>query len=453
MWLAASAAWALGPHEVLVLANSNSAASVRIAQTYVRLRQIPQVNLVYLNVTNRGAPGCIAIPPEQFTKEIWDPATKAVADRGLEDHILAWVYSVDFPIRITTDPPLSLMGLTFLRNNLPLKREIDRGTYGSPLFAGPDGPGGSGFAAQSFDVQQDWLSVDMPLPSMMLGFTGQRGNTEAEVLACLERGAKADGTSPTAGVYFVTSDDIRSKCRQWQFGPAAVELAAAGFPVAITNAFPRQGPPALGIMLGAATVDPSRPNGYVPGAIGEHLTSLAGYFDVDGQTKLTAWLKAGATASAGTVTEPMSIWSKFPSARVYVHVVAGCTLLESLYQSIRCPLQILLVGEPLAAPFSHAGAVVLDGLPAEPLREPVVIRVKPATAPGLYYGRYQYLVDGQTVLGVGRGSEITLDPARYEGGVHRLRAVAYTAGSVRQQTFVEATFTVGRGQPPKPGAP
>ena len=63
----------------------------------------------------------------------------------------------------------------------------------------------------------------MPLPSMMLGYTGERGNTLKEVTDCLKKGSRSDSTSPTGTVYFAVNDDIRSTCREWQFH--GVELA------------------------------------------------------------------------------------------------------------------------------------------------------------------------------------------------------------------------------------
>ena len=39
----------------------------------------------------------------------WD---RAIEERGLGAHLLAWVYSVDFPVRIGTTPPLSIQGIT-----------------------------------------------------------------------------------------------------------------------------------------------------------------------------------------------------------------------------------------------------------------------------------------------------------------------------------------------------
>jgi len=41
---------------------------------------------------------------------------RAIRERGLSDHILAWAYSIDLPVRVRTDPLVSITGLTFVRN-------------------------------------------------------------------------------------------------------------------------------------------------------------------------------------------------------------------------------------------------------------------------------------------------------------------------------------------------
>jgi hypothetical protein len=403
---------------------------------------------VEVGVPTTGGVVVAEITADAFTRCIWEPATRAMAERRIEDHVLAWIYSVGFPIRIAGNPPLSIQGLTFLRNRAPDSRAVQDGTYASPLFAGPDGPGQPAFGPQTFDVHRNWMGEDMPLPSMMLGYLGDLGNSEAEIVRCLERGVAADGTMPSGTVYFIVSDDVRSRSRAWQFPMAAAELTVLGIRAAVTNSLPGAGPSVLGVMMGTASVDP-RGLMWVPGGIGEHLTSMAGILDVPGQTKLSAWIRSGATASAGTVTEPLSIWSKFPNARVFAHLRGGGTLIEALHEAIRCPLQILLVGEPLAAPWAERIRLDVQGLPETPLAAPTVVRVVPGSGRRTAALKYLFLVDGVRVAGPERRAEATLVPAGLAPGSHTLRIVAYGAGPVRAQSYVERTFAVAGSRPGK----
>jgi hypothetical protein len=128
-----------------------------------------------------------------------------------------------------------------------------------------------------------------------------------------------------------------------------------------------------GVMTGAAGVDmaPYRDR-LVPGAFAEHLTSWAATFDNASQTKLTAWIDAGAAGSVGTVTEPYAIWTKFPRAAVFERYLGGQTLLESLVQSIASPFQSLIVGDPLCRPWGRA----LEGLKVETEWEGATLRIR-----------------------------------------------------------------------------
>jgi hypothetical protein len=431
---------AIGPHEVLVLANARETESLAVARAYTRLRNIPSVNLLELDLGDSVQGDYVSMSPEAFTTRIWAPAQAAMRDRGIDGHILAWAYSTHFPFRIDSAPVVSLQGLTFVRNHMPSPADISGGTYASPLFAGPDKPGGQGFGPQSLDSARLLLRGDMPLPSMTLGYTGPRGNTAAEVIAMLERGAASDGTRPDGTVYFVTGDDIRAKTRAWQFGPAAASLRQMGVKAVVTNGFPSEADAILGIMAGAPTVEPAAAGRYLPGAMADHLTSLAAVFDQASQTKLSRWIASGATGSAGAVCEPMSYWTKFPHARFFNHYRMGCTMIESFYQSIRSPLQLMIIGEPLAAPWAQPASLRIASIgDGETLDGPREVDLQIQASPGMHYTRFVYLVDGRPA---GEGSRFTLDPASLAPGPHELRAVAYQVGFVRTQVFSTITFIV-----------
>ncbi len=432
--------FALGPHELLVLANGREPDSVEIAKTYMRLRKIPEVNLVMLNIPRPKSGSYLAISPEGFTRHIWSPVIETMRTRGIDDHILAWAYSTQMPIRTQSRPVVSIQGLTFLRNHMPEPQEAGNALYVSPLFAGPDSPDANGYGPKSFDSSKQFLREDMPLPNMTLGYIGERGNSKAEVLNCLKTGLWSDGTHPDGTVYYLTNSNIRSRCRQWQFKSAAHGLRLAGIKSTVSGSFPKSKRDVMGIMMGSAQVDSSQVGKFIPGAMAEHLTSFAAVFDSGMQTKLSSWISAGATASAGTVCEPMSNWRKFPSARFFNHYAYGCTVIESFYQSIRCPLQIMLVGDPLAAPWAPPPSIKLNitGVQnGEMVIKPININLHLRTIPRMRFSKFIYLVDGRVK---GSGDEFVLDPTGLEPGEHELRAVAYRAGFVRSQIFDIKTF-------------
>lgn len=432
-------ATAIGPHELLVLANAREPESMAVAEAYVRLRGIPAVNLLALDLGDSVPRNAAGMSPAVFTERIWAPAQAAMRERGIAGHILAWAYSTHFPFRIDSSPTVSLQGLTFVRNRMPLPAEISGGTYASPLFAGPDSPNGNGFAPQSLDSAKLLLRDEMPLPNMTLGYTGAPGgNTLQEVLAMLHSGKEADSTAPAGTVYYVTRDDVRSKAREWQFASAVEGLRRMGVRAVVTNAMPIGTEGILGIMTGSPSVDPAAAGRYRPGAMAEHLTSFAGVLDNAHQTKMTRWIAAGATGTAGTVCEPMSYWTKFPNARFFNHYRMGCTLIESFYQSVRSPLQLMLIGEPLAAPWAPDASLRIAGVePDERLDAPRPINLHIQAPRGTHYSRFVYLVDGRIA---GEGRAFTLEPSGLASGPHELRAVAYHVGFVRSQIFGTVAF-------------
>ena len=93
-------------------------------------------------------------------------------------------------------------------------------------------------------------------------------------------------------------------------------------------------------------------NQYVPGALADHLTSFGGDLLATSQMSVLDWIRAGGTASYGTVTEPTATPAKFPQPVVWVsQYFYGNTALEAYNKSVLVPYQGVFVGEPLARPF------------------------------------------------------------------------------------------------------
>lgn len=437
---------ALGPHELLLLVNRDSPRSLELANHYAHLRQIPPANIVHLSLPATATDPSARITREEFTRTIWEPAQAAVRDRRLGDHILAWAYSADFPVLITGDPELSLAGLTLVRNQEPEAERIRLGTYASPLFAGPGQDLKRRGTSGSLEQYAMRLLTNMPLPSMILAHTGARGETMDQAIRRLEAGVRQQGTPLAGQVFFLTSDDVRTKCRSWQFEDAAAELKLLGHTaqiIPLAEATPAS--QAWGIMAGTAVLDPVTLPRLVPGGMAEHLTSYAGIFDGHTyQTKMTAWLQAGAAASAGTVTEPMSIWTKFPHARFFVHYASGCTLLESFAQSMGSPLQAITIGDPLLAPWTRPQGLTLVNLSETTtnVRGAIEFAASPWPGPLAASSHIFYLLDGRTVMGAGQPPVLRINTIPLTDGYHELRAVVYAGQAVRHQGFTRQGFTV-----------
>jgi uncharacterized protein (TIGR03790 family) len=93
---------------------------------------------------------------------------------------------------------------------------------------------------------------------------------------------------------------------------------------------------------------------FMPGAIGDHLTSAGGILHKPWQTSGLDWLRAGVTGTYGSVSEPCNHWQKFPNPSVLLpHYLSGETLIEAYWKSVYWPTQGLFMGEPLAAPYQN----------------------------------------------------------------------------------------------------
>lgn len=425
---------ALGPHELLVVANENSIDSILVARAYLRMRSIPACNLVRIEIPESLYATNNLISPADFNRLIWEPVRTQVAERGLSAQILAWAYSCDFPTRVATTPNISLTGMTFLRGRPPESTVLDKGSHLSPLFAGPENAEGPVQPAQTFDQFRNVLLEGMPLPSMMLGYTRERGNTVDEILAYLETGTASDSQFPRGTFYFTGTDDVRSMCRHWQFEGAANAIRAEGQLAVITNAFPAQAH-LLGYMTGNRTV-PAEMATYEPGAYADHLTSFAAAFEVAAQTKTSEWLRNGASFTSGTVTEPYSIWHKFPNAYLFLHQLKGCAAIEALYQATRCPIQLLPTGDPLAKPWAPKPRVTLT-LPEGPLAGMVEFTATADDA--VQFTRFDWLIDGRTVAS---GRTFLWNSRSVPDGLHAIRAVARGMAPMRHQGFQEAMVNV-----------
>ena len=348
--LLARSAVALAPHECLVLVNEANPDSLEVANWFTHLRGIPGRLVVQLQLDPEQHK--LNIGTNGFRNLILAPANQATATRGLEPQVAAWVFSAGLPTTVRTSPEMSVTGMAFTRGEVPPEAILKNGSYLSPYFAGPAerAPPAAGPTA-GFRARRGALGPRPPLPAMMLGVTKKYGNSVPTVIGMLKRGVEAEASNPKGPVQFLFQDDIRWSCREWQFVPVTQELAALGVEGKIVNQMKKKGPALAGLMTGAQRLDLETFPPFLPGTFAEHLTSFAGYYAEINQMRCAAWFDHGASGSAGTVTEPYAIWTKFPHARIFVHYARGCTLIESLYQALACPFQSLALGDPLCRPY------------------------------------------------------------------------------------------------------
>ena len=446
--LLSGAAAAQMPHQTALLVNENSQASKKAANVFAVLQGVPPENTVFLDLPESMFTGRFECTPGEFKTLIYEPAVKALAERGLSDQIQAWVYSVDFPIRVVTGKSdrqqMSIMGLTFLRGEVPDLQQMEDGKIISPIFAGPGAGGGQKLPPRALAAFAAGLKEKMPLPSMMLGYIGANGNSMETVLRCIQDGARARQNNGSARVLFVkTPDEKRSGPREWQFESTTAELAARKAQAVITtNTVPKQ-TNLTGVMTGLENVTPADYGTFAPGAMAEHFTSWSAEFQKP-QTKCTEWLEAGATVTAGMVTEPYNNWVKFPHARFYAHYAAGCTALESFYQSIASPVQVLLLGDPLSRIAALPVQIKPIGLSKEISSDIDAAFVADAKFPIRTQILYSALLDGKQIKNPEGNSLIELPFDDMADGYHEVRMIAQAGMPVMPGGFVDVPVVINK---------
>lgn len=466
-----------GPENVLLVVNANSESSKTIANHYIKLRQIPPSNVLYLDWKGSLA----TCSGKNFRDRILRPALKAIEDRRLNVQIDYLVYSSDFPWRVDLKPlfpdeefrpeflPMaSLNGVTYLAAYIVGEKpnpalimptvnwyvpEANEKNLGQCEQIG-EAPS-RGFRFQ-YRWDRDGKRTNAEgegqryLLSTSLGITQGRGNTVAEVIDYLTRAAAADGTRPRGTIYFAQNNNVRSQVRHPCYAEAAAAINQLGTrAVVIQGKIASGARDVAGIMAGAAEFDVAAAgNVILPGAICEHLTSAGGVMRTTGfQTPLSDFLRAGAAGASGTVIEPRAMQAKFPLPSLQLHYVRGCSLAESFYQSVSCPYQLLIVGDPLCQPWAVFPTVTLDGI--EPNQEVSgVVKLTPggAAAPGRRLALFELMVDGRLVARCLPGQSLTLNTAKLLDGFHELRVVGVDNDPIETRGRAVVPFMVSNSR-------
>jgi len=309
----------LSPARLGVIFNRNDPASRHVAQYYAQRRGIPPANVIGLAV-----PDLATIDRDEL--------------RGLRAELQVRLPTVVQSLLLVWSKPFAVECMSV-----------------TTAFAAGYRPGfcesGCGRTAVNplFDTR-GWLPADTIgwLPAMLLP-----SDDEALAHAIIERGIQSDGSRPPGVAYLVRTLDSSRNVRAVGYADAElmlrdrIQVRELATPVAGTVA------DAIAYFTGAARVAEIAQIRFRPGAAADHLTSLGGVLTGSSQMPALDWLRRGATASYGTVSEPCNQIGKFPSPVAFLdHYLRGDTLLEAYWKSVAMPGQGLFIGEPLARPFA-----------------------------------------------------------------------------------------------------
>lgn len=463
-----------GPEAVCLLINLNDPDSVMVGERYAELRQISKENIVFIE----GVPEDDVIDLSALKSLILKPAFEVLNERAVGSQIDYLVYSTGFPTRVqfgakgtrlkwVANREGSITGMSFLygflndENQYFLAPDANRYYGGRLRMQTMQSAAHHVEAVDSLDFREPrhfsgryhWKRDGEPgtadegiryLICSMLGVTrGARANTADDIISALERSVIADFGRNDGTFYYVRSNDIRSKVRDWAVDDAISKLKELGLDAkGVEGEMLRNREGIAGLMMGRASFDWAGTNNVLlPGALCENLTSFGGRFVGEtGQTANSVFVRAGAAGTSGAVSEPYALQFKFPTPYLFVNYASGLSLGEAYYRSISSPYNLLLLGDPLCQPYAEAPVFQVVGIrEGDRVSGSVEVRVESTTEKFL---SVRIAVDGRYVAEFGIGEPYVLTTNDLTKGTHRVAIVVTRKDRIATQGRKAVTLVV-----------
>ncbi|MCB1702782.1 MAG: TIGR03790 family protein [Halioglobus sp.] len=317
--LASAEATGISNLTLALIVNDNDPQSVAVAKYYADARQIPPANVIHTRFRHEKP----RLSAQEFSE--LEDQVKRQLPAGIQAYALTWT----LPYKVECMSISAAFALGFDRAYCA---KSCKPTRQIPYYNS-----NSAYPFRDFGIR----------PTMMLA-----GENEAQVRKLIDRGVAADSTRPGGRAYLLSTSSKARNVRSPTF-PYIAERMGSILDVEIIEAdFIDDRDDILFYFTGVTRVQNLASNTFLPGAIGDHLTSTGGVLFGTRQMSALRWLEAGATGSYGTVTEPCSFPSKFPHPAIVIQkYLDGDTLIEAYWKSVAMPGQGIFIGEPLAAPF------------------------------------------------------------------------------------------------------
>ena len=339
-----------GPQNVLVVVNDSNRESLEIGTYYAAARGIAPRQILHLAV-----PPNSNLPTNSFETLIRQPVDDYLAATGLGDQIDYLVFAFDRPFRAQA----------ILSNVNGLTATAYYGYYDAP----PAPPCSiNPAAANPYYDREESFRNDAPFnPSPRRLATMLATDSRDEIKIAIDRSAAADATMPLGQVFLLHTTDVLRNVQWPQFEDTTfrARFLDNGQTWRILDSNEVTGETdIIGYTAGRSSLlDTLFSNTFLPGALGDHLTSFGARLDNTlGQMSILEWIRAGCAGSYGTVIEPCNYTEKFPHVRAHYWYGRGFNLAESYVMAVHSPYQGLTVGDPLCAPYAIPPAVQVSGI-------------------------------------------------------------------------------------------
>lgn len=313
---------AFSANELAVIVNDADPLSVQIAEYYRLKRKIPLANIIHIRFKANAA---------QLTQTEFEELKQSVdakTPKQVQAFALTWLQ----PFRV------ECMAIT-----TAFAKGFDKAFCASGCLQTKQSPYFASYSAKPFN-DFAWR------PAMLLA-----GQNLAEAKQLIDRGVAADFSLPQGSAYLLKTSDQARSSRAELFQVTAEKFKGFWPVYYLEQDFITLKSDVMFYFTGLKSVPGLVENTYLPGAIADHLTSKGGILSGTDQMSILEWLKAGATASYGTVVEPCNFPGKFPNPEIVLHFyLRGNSLIEAYWKSVAQPGQGIFIGEPLAKPFAYA---------------------------------------------------------------------------------------------------
>ncbi|MGD9781724.1 MAG: TIGR03790 family protein [Kiritimatiellia bacterium] len=336
-----------GPMDTLVVVNGASRDSRALGAYYAEKHGLPPSHVCTVKTDPRSP----SISRKFFESEIRQPIIDHLARHKLDGQIHFLVLCMDIPSRVENANGITAALFYGFKSPAPDAPQCN---------VAPESVNQYYAAETAYSSAAGWNRTNAPIPFLL---TAADLDTAKQVV---DRAVAANASFPDGVFCLYGSGDGARNVRHRTYPVVARHFHLFGKGNAIEThpgASPVPARPILGYLTGLAYLPTNLAGAvFAPGAIGDHLTSCAGQIPDPclGQSSVWDWMRLGATASYGTVSEPCSFEVKFPDPMVAFWYARGFCAGEALAMSVRNPYQGIWVGDPLAAPFAAPPSVRIE---------------------------------------------------------------------------------------------